>query len=92
MFYTYILASNNNNVVYVGMTNDLNRRVYEHKNSLVDGFTKKYHVHKLVYYEIHRTAEQAIKREKCIKGWLRSKKNALIESFNPEWKDLAEEN
>ena len=92
MFYTYILASGNNNAVYVGMTNDLSRRVHEHKSELIDGFTKKYHVHKLVYYEIHPTAERAIKREKQLKGWRRSKKNELIESMNPEWKDLYEKN
>ncbi len=74
--------------MYVGVTNDLKRRVYEHKNELVEGFTKKYHVHKLVYYEVGEEIEGAILREKQIKAGSRQKKIDLITKFNPEWKDL----
>ncbi len=72
------------------MTNNLERRIYEHKNHLVEGFTKKYHINKLVYYEETEDINAAITREKQIKGWLRKRKIALIESVNPEWKDLTE--
>ncbi len=78
----------NNKVIYVGMTNDLKRRVYEHRNKLSDGFTKKYNLTKLVYYELFFDINDAIRREKEIKGWRREKKNNLIESMNPEWLDL----
>jgi len=77
--------------MYVGMTNNLSRRVYEHKNKLVDGFTKKYNVEKLVYFEQTIQVNDAIKREKEIKKWRREKKNKLVETLNPEWKDLAVE-
>ncbi len=87
-YYVYILTNKSNSVLYVGMTNDLTRRVYEHKNGVVDGFTKKYNVHKLVYYEITTDVNSAIEREKQIKAYKRVKKDALINSFNPEWKDL----
>jgi putative endonuclease len=76
-------------VLYTGVTNDLQRRVYEHKNKLVKGFTKKYNVIKLVFYEVCNDIESAILREKQIKGWLRTKKIALVESMNPEWRDLS---
>jgi len=72
------------------VTNDLIRRVYEHKNKMIDGFTKKYNIKKLVYYEETDDIQTAIAREKQIKGWLRSKKIALIESVNPKWNDLSE--
>ena len=88
MFFVYILSSQNNNVIYIGVTNDLRRRVIEHKNAVVDGFTKKYHVNKLVYYETFSSSMDAIKREKQLKGWIRNKKVALINSINPEWNDL----
>ncbi len=88
MYYVYILTTQSNKVLYVGITNNLERRVYEHKNNLVDGFTKKYHVHKLVYYEQTSDIYSAITREKQIKGLLRIKKNKLISNFNPEWKEL----
>ncbi len=88
MYYVYILTTQNNRVLYVGVTNDLERRVYEHKNNLVDGFTKRYHVHKLVYFEQTTDIYSAITREKQIKGLLRVKKNKLISDFNPEWKEL----
>ena len=79
-----------NTVLYVGVTNDLVRRVYEHRNKLVKGFTAKYNIVKLVYYEIHEDIKEAIKREKQIKGWLRAKKEELIKTMNPSWKDLYE--
>ena len=88
-YYVYILASATNYTVYIGVTSDLIRRVYEHKNRLdPDSFTSKYDVHKLVYYEQTSDVRAALEREKQLKGWRRSKKNALIEAVNPEWKDL----
>ena len=88
--YVYILTNRYNKVLYTGVTGDLVKRVYEHKNDLVDGFTKKYNTHKLVYFEVFDYILNAIEREKQIKGWLRSKKIALIESKNPKWEDLYE--
>ena len=90
MYYVYILASKNNNVLYIGVTNDLKRRMYEHKNELIEGFSKRYHTHKLVFYEIYKEVKTAIKREKYLKGLLRIKKVQLIESINPNWRDLSE--
>ena len=90
-FYIYIMSNKNNTVLYTGVTNDLRRRVYEHKDQMIEGFTKKYHITKLVYYEILRDAETAITREKQIKGGSRQKKVGLIEGINPQWKDLYEE-
>ena len=75
--------------MYVGVTNDLKRRIYEHKNELMDGFTKRYHVNKLVYYEQSKDIKNAISREKRLKGLLRIKKNELVESKNPQWEDLS---
>jgi len=89
MYYIYILTNKTNKVMYIGVTNDLQRRIYEHKNELIDGFTKKYHTHKLVYYEEFRDIKNAIKREKSLKGLLRIKKNALVETINPQWNDLS---
>jgi len=83
------MTNEGNRVLYTGVTNDLQRRVYEHKNKLVKGFTKKYNVVKLIFYEVCDEIESAILREKQIKGWLRAKKIALIESMNPEWRDLS---
>jgi putative endonuclease len=77
--------------MYLGVTNDLVRRIYEHKNKLVKGFTEKYNVNKLVYFEESGDVRSALTREKEIKKWRREKKNALVISINPEWKDLAEE-
>ncbi|MBR2904156.1 MAG: GIY-YIG nuclease family protein [Clostridia bacterium] len=91
MYYVYILVNKTNKVMYVGVTNDLQRRLYEHKNELVDGFTKRYHVHKLVYYESYNGAKEAIAREKQIKGFLRARKNRLVEALNPSWEDLSGE-
>ena len=88
-YYVYIMT-NKSRTLYTGVTNNLERRVYEHKNKLIEGFTKKYNITKLVYYEISNDVEAAIAREKQIKGWLRRKKIVLIESANPQWKDLSE--
>ena len=90
-FYVYIMTNKHNTVLYTGVTNDLRRRVYEHKEKMTEGFTKKYHITKLLYYEILREAESAISREKQIKGGSRQKKVGLIEGMNPQWKDLYEE-
>ena len=90
-YYVYILASKKNCTLYTGVTNDLERRIYEHKNNIIKGFTSKYSVHNLVYYEETNDVNEALALEKRIKGWLRKKKIALIESNNPEWKDLSKE-
>ncbi len=87
-YYVYIMT-NKSRTLYTGMTNDLERRVYQHKNRLIQGFTYKYNITRLVWYDDFDDVEQAVEGEKKIKGWLRSKKIALIESTNPEWKDLA---
>lgn len=87
-YFVYILASKKYGVLYAGVTNNLIRRVFEHKEGLAEGFTKKYHVKRLVYYETHSTPEEAILREKQIKIWKRSWKVRLIEEANPEWEDL----
>ena len=89
LYYVYIMT-NRSTTLYTGVTNNLERRVYEHKHKLVDGFTKKYNIARLVYYEATDDVQSAIAREKQIKGWLRRKKVALIESVNPEWRDLAD--
>jgi len=89
-YYVYILT-NKSKTLYIGVTNDLNRRLFEHKNKIIEGFTKKYNIGKLVYYETFTDPNEAIKREKQIKGWLGIKKINLIETLNPEWKDLSEE-
>ena len=90
-YYVYILSSTNNSTIYVGVTNDLLRRLQEHQEKVVDGFTQKYNVHKLVYFEQTSSIESAIEREKQIKGWSRAKKDKLIETINPTWKDLLED-
>jgi putative endonuclease len=87
-YWVYILSSQRNGTLYVGVTNDLVKRVWEHKNKKVDGFTKKYEVHHLVYFEQHSNPESAIAREKQLKKWNRLWKSRLIEEKNPEWKDL----
>jgi len=88
--YVYILASRRNGTLYIGVTNDLIRRVHEHKEGLVDGFTKRHGVKTLVYFEAHDRAGQAIQREKTLKHWVRDWKIALIERDNPHWDDLYE--
>ena len=90
-YYVYILTNEHGNVMYVGVTNDLARRLYEHRQELADGFTKRYHVHKLVYFEQTSSIEAAIAREKELKGWTRGKKNPLVETMNPVWRDLSED-
>ncbi|MEM1243783.1 MAG: GIY-YIG nuclease family protein [Pseudomonadota bacterium] len=84
----YILASQKNGTLYTGVTSDLIKRVWEHKNGVAEGFTKKYNVHLLVYYELHNEVDLAIKREKNIKKWERAWKIKLIEKYNSSWKDL----
>ena len=86
----YILASKRNGTLYVGVTSNLLQRVWQHKNDMVEGFTKRYGVHTLVWYEIHETMESAIMREKAIKEWKRTWKLRMIERGNPEWQDLYE--
>ena len=89
-YYIYMMTNITNKVLYTGVTNDLERRVREHKSGLIPGFTQKYNCKKLVYYESFSEIEQAIRREKLIKEYRREKKNQLVESLNPEWKDLSE--
>jgi putative endonuclease len=88
-YYVYLLTNWNNKVMYVGVTSNLERRVYEHKNKLVEGFTEKYNVDKLVCFETTNDVLAAIEREKQIKKWRREKKNQLVTAMNPEWKDLS---
>ncbi len=88
-YYVYI-RTNRTKTLYTGVTSDLEKRVYEHKHHLVQGFTKKYQIDRLVYYEVTHDVHSAIAREKQIKGWLRIKKISLIESQNSDWKDLSE--
>ena len=88
-YYVYLLTNWNNKVMYVGVTSNLERRVYEHKNKLIEGFTQKYNVNKLVCFETTNDVLAAIEREKQIKKWRREKKNQLVIGMNPEWKDLS---
>lgn len=90
MYYVYIMTNKNNTVLYTGITGDLKRRVYEHKSKIQGGFTKRYNIQSLVYYEEYSDVNQAILREKSIKNLVRRKKDELITSLNPEWKDLSE--
>jgi putative endonuclease len=90
-YYVYILASKRNGTLYIGVTNDLERRLYEHRNNLIEGFTNKYNVHHLVYYEDVNDIQSALLREKQLKRWTRKWKIELIEKVNPEWLDLAED-
>lgn len=87
-YYIYILASKRNGTLYIGVTNDLVRRVYEHKNKLVEGFTKQYNIHHLVYFEETNDISSAILREKQLKNWHRDWKINLLNEFNPDWRDL----
>jgi putative endonuclease len=88
--YVYIMSNKNNTVIYTGVTSNLIKRVYEHKQKLVKGFTEKYNVVKLVYFEIFDYLQDALNREKTIKGWIRKKKVELINNTNPKWDDLYE--
>ena len=90
-YYVYIMTNKNNSILYTGVTNDLKRRVYEHKNKLVEGFTKKYNIDKLVFYEVYDDINSAIAIEKQIKGGSRVKKIKLIEEINSMWNDLYNE-
>ena len=87
--YVYILSNKNNTVLYIGVTNNLQRRLFEHKNKLIDGFSKKYNLNKCVYYEIFDSITEAIEREKYLKGKKREYKIALIENTNKNWDDLS---
>ena len=90
-YYVYILSNNTGTTVYIGVTNDLVRRVYEHRMKLdANGFTARYDIHKLVYYEVTNNVEAAIAREKQLKSWNRKRKNKLVETRNPNWEDLYE--
>ncbi|MHC4477091.1 MAG: GIY-YIG nuclease family protein [Planctomycetota bacterium] len=89
-YFVYIMT-NKSGTLYVGVTNNLKKRVYEHKSKLIDGFTKKYNITRLLYFETFSDIRSAIRREKTIKGWLRRKKVELINKSNPEWNDLAED-
>jgi len=88
IYYVYILTSNRNGTLYIGVTNNLERRISEHQQGIADGFTKKYHVHHLVYYETTNDVNAALQREKQLKKWNRKWKLKLIEKENPDWKDL----
>lgn len=88
-YFIYLLTNWNNKLMYVGMTNNLERRIYEHRNKLVDGYTKKYNIYKLVYFEETSDVMAAISREKEVKKWRREKKNDLVNAVNPGWKDLS---
>ncbi|MEY8849134.1 GIY-YIG nuclease family protein [Psychroserpens sp. XS_ASV72] len=88
-YYVYILSNKKNGTLYIGMTNNLERRIFEHKNKLVDGFSKKYRLNILIYYELFHQVNDAIKREKQLKNWNRQWKIDLIENTNPAWTDLA---
>ncbi len=87
----YMMASKRNGTLYIGVTSNLVQRVWQHKQELAEGFTKRYHVHTLVWYELHTTMEAAIAREKALKGWRRAWKLDLIEKANPDWRDLGDE-
>ena len=89
MNFVYMLSNWSDSVLYIGVTSNLPKRLYEHKNGLADGFTKKYNVHKLVYYEETPYMQSAIEREKQLKKWTRVKKNALVNAMNPTWRDLS---
>ncbi|MBQ2928323.1 MAG: GIY-YIG nuclease family protein [Oscillospiraceae bacterium] len=89
MYFVYILSNWDDSVIYVGVTSNLPRRLFEHKHGLADGFTKQYNVHKLVFWEHTNDVYSAISREKQLKKWTRAKKNALISRMNPEWRDLS---
>ena len=91
MYYVYMLTNWSDSLLYIGVTGNLPRRLYEHRNGLVDGFTKKYNVHKLVYFEQTSDVYSAISREKQLKNWSRQKKNALVSQMNPQWQDLSEQ-
>jgi len=90
MYYVYMMTNKTCSVIYIGVTNDLRRRLSEHENETLKSFTEKYHLHKLVYFEEYSSVNDAITREKQLKHWTRIKKNKLVEAFNPNWNDLGE--
>ena len=90
-YYVYIITSNNSKVLYIGITNNLRKRVYEHKAKLVNGFSKRYNLNRIIYYEMFEDVNEAIKREKQMKNYSREKKEELIDGFNKNWKDLYNE-
>lgn len=90
LYYIYILTNKTNNVLYTGVTNNLERRLYKHQNNITKGFTSRYNLKKLVYFECFDDIKYAINREKEIKGWIRKKKDSLINSLNPSWNDLSD--
>ena len=87
MYYVYILTTKNDTTLYIGVTNNLQKRLYEHKSEQINGFTKKYNIHKLIYFEQYSDINAAISREKQLKRWKRSKKELLIATKNPNWDD-----
>ena len=89
-YYVYIVSNKKNGTLYIGVTNNLMRRIYEHKNGIIEGFTKKYNLNKLIYFDQTNDINSAILREKRLKKWNRTWKIQLIETLNPEWKDLSE--
>lgn len=89
-YFVYLMTNRSRKTLYTGVTNDLERRIYEHRNRLIPGFSARYNVDHLLYYEPYYYVEDAIAREKEIKGWVRRKKMALIESTNPDWEDLSD--
>ena len=91
MYFVYMLTNWDDSVLYIGVTGNLQRRLYEHRMGFVEGFTKKYNVHKLVYFEQTTDVYSAISREKQLKKWSRQKKNILVNSINPQWQDLSEQ-
>jgi len=90
-YYIYMVSNRRHNVLYVGVTNSLERRIWQHKSKTIPGFTKKYNCDQLVYFELYEHIDAAIAREKQLKGWIRAKKDALIAKMNPEWQDLSAE-
>ncbi|NDE90191.1 MAG: GIY-YIG nuclease family protein [Alphaproteobacteria bacterium] len=90
-FFVYILTNKKHGTLYIGMTNNIGRRIYEHQNGLIEGFTKKYNLKKLIYYEHYETHDEAFTRERRLKDWNRDWKIKLIETNNPEWKDISTE-
>jgi len=90
-YYVYILTNKGNKVLYIGVTNNIERRIFEHRNKLIEGFTKKYNLTKVVYFEVTEDIHSALEREKQLKNWHRDWKINLINSFNPDWKDLSED-
>ncbi len=90
-YYVYVMQSSSRRALYIGITSDLEKRIWQHKMGMIQGFTAQYNAHRLVYFERFSTVQRAIAREKQLKGWTRAKKNRLVQTANPEWKDLSAE-